>query len=128
MLNAFDFVSHVRQDSEFFLEFPPQRVARLLSFFNLSAGKLPLQRHGLVPRPLAHQQLAVFHDKACDHALHILGTSGSVACSALATGSTQLVKVKANAATPVEHCSSNSCSPNSWLSTRKYIRAESTIT
>ena len=117
--------------SEFFVQFPAQGIARLLAFFNFSPGELPLQRHGLMSRALAHQQLAVFHDEARDHALHIVDTSGGVAlavCSALATGSTQLVKVKANAAMPAEQRSSSSCSPNSWLSTRKYMRAESTTT
>ena len=97
MLNASDFVSDGGQDSEFFFQFPAQGGAGLLSFFNLSAGKLPLQRHGLVTRALAHQQLAVFYDQCCDDALHGAGTL--VACSALATGSTQLVKVKAAAPT-----------------------------
>ena len=95
-------------------------------FFDLSAGELPLQRHGLVARALAHQQLAVFNDEACDDALH--GSVTLAACSALATGSTQLVKVKANAATPVEAAQVpvrarriRDC-PD-----RKYMRAESTI-
>ena len=45
---------------KFFFQFPPQRVARLLSFFNLAAGELPFQRHDLVAGPLAGQDLVVF--------------------------------------------------------------------
>ncbi len=71
VLNPSDFVSDVRQDSEFFFQFPAQGIARLFALFDLSARELPLQRHGLVPRALAHQQLAVFHDEACDDALHV---------------------------------------------------------
>ena len=126
VLDARDFVADGCQNPEFFFQFPAQSVARLLSFFNLSAGKFPLQRHGLMTRALAHQQFAVFHDQGCHDALHTWGTLD--ACNALATGSTQLVKVKAKAATPREQRNSSSCGPNSWLSTRKYMRAESTTT
>ena len=106
-----DFVADGGQNPKFLFQFPAQSIAGLFAFFDFSAGKLPLQRHGLVPRALAHQQLPVFHDEACDYALH--GSVTLAACSALATGSTQLVKVKANAATPVEQRSSSSCEPNS---------------
>ena len=60
VLNACDFVPDGRLDPEFFFKFPPQRIARLLAFFDLAPGKLPLQRHGLVTGSLAYQQLAIF--------------------------------------------------------------------
>jgi hypothetical protein len=123
MLNALDFVADGRQYPEFLFQFAAQGVARLLALLDLAAGELPFERHGLVPCALTHQQLAVLHDQPCNHALHEAGTVA--AWRALATGSTQLVKVKANAATPAAQRSSRVCGPKAWSSTRKYMRAES---
>src|SRR5258708_912079 len=126
MLHARDLIADRRLDSQFFFQFPAQGVARLFAFFNFSAGKFPFQWHGLVTRALAHQQLAIFFDHGGDDPFHKL--AAVLTCSALATGSTQPVKVNAKAATPVEHKSSSSCSPKSWLSAKAYMRAESTPT
>src|SRR5947209_17005867 len=70
VLYACEFVSDGCRDAEFFFELAAQGVARLLAFFNLSTGKFPLQRHGLMARALANEQLAIFLDRGCDDALH----------------------------------------------------------
>ena len=108
MLYTGQFVANVGPDSEFFFQFPAQRIPRLFPFLNFSARELPLQGHSLMARTLAHEQLVFLQNQGRDDALH----GGEVACRALATGSTQLVKVKAKAATPVEQRSSSSCSAN----------------
>ena len=100
VLNPCDLIADRGDDPELFFQFAAQRVARLLTLFDLSAGELPLERHGLVSRALANQELAILFDEGCDDALHRPGVAE--ACRALATGSTQLVKVKAKAAMPVE--------------------------
>ena len=100
VLNARDFVADGGLNSQLFLQFAAQGVARLFAFFDFAAGKLPFQRHGLMAGPLADQELAVLHDQCRYNSLH--DWAAVLACSALATGSTQLVKVKAKAATPVE--------------------------
>ena len=131
MLNALDLIADGCHDSQLLFQLAPQRITRLFALFNLTPGKFPLQRHGLMPRALAHQKLAVFFDQACDYAFHgegnyscglevgveislevgCEGSSKEAVCTALATGSIQLVKVNANAATPGEQRSSNSWLP-----------------
>ena len=43
VLNAREFVADGGLNSQFFIQFAAQRVARLLAFFDLSAGELPFQ-------------------------------------------------------------------------------------
>ena len=124
MLHARDLIADLGMDSQFLFQFTPEGIAWLLTFFNFSAWKFPLQRHRLVARALADEYLPQLHDHRSYNPFH--GFDTVPACSALATGSTQPVKVKANAAIPGEQSSSNSCSPNSGFCSKKYIRGEST--
>jgi hypothetical protein len=54
-------------DSELFFQFALERRNRLLSFFNLAAGKLPLQRHRLILGALANENSVVAHDQCGDY-------------------------------------------------------------
>src|SRR5215469_1762990 len=112
-------------NAEFFLEFAAKRVSRLFAFLNLASGKLPLQRHGLVARALAHEDLAVSDDEACHDLLHWDDTVSEAWTRA---GSMQLVKVKAKAASPGPQASSSVCSPKSCPSTSAYMRGCCTTT
>ena len=75
MLDTGNLVADGGRNAELFFQFTAQGVARLLALFNFSAGKFPLQRHRLVPRALAHQQLSLLHNEPCDHALHFSAAS-----------------------------------------------------
>src|SRR5437879_5095282 len=70
MANACDFFTDPRINPQLFIEFAAQRVPRLLAFFDLAAGKLPFQRHGLMPRPLAHQNFVILQNQSRNHAFH----------------------------------------------------------
>src|SRR5205807_8938270 len=70
MANACDFFANQRVNPKLFIEFAAQRVPRLFAFFNFAAGKLPFQRHGLMPRPLAHQNFAILQNQSRNHAFH----------------------------------------------------------
>jgi hypothetical protein len=56
--DACHFVLDLGIDPQFFLKLAAQSIARLLSRFDLAARKLPLQRHGLMLRPLAYEDLS----------------------------------------------------------------------
>src|SRR3954468_479861 len=74
---------------------------------------------------LADEELVIADDEAGGHLLH-RATSwlGEETSSAERSGSTQLVKVKAKAASPgCVQMSSSVCVPKSWLSTTRYMRA-----
>jgi hypothetical protein len=70
MNDAGNFYAYLRPDPEFFLQFPPHGIARLFAFFDLASGKLPFQRHGLVPRPLAGEDAVIFQDQRGDDSFH----------------------------------------------------------
>ena len=93
MLNPFHFVADGGEDSEFFFQFAAKRSAGLLSFFDFSARKFPLQRHSLMTRPLADQQLAVSYDQARHYALHERVTAA--VCKVLAKMVAQVELVRA---------------------------------
>src|SRR5258708_37587890 len=97
MLHTGDLIADLGMNPQFFFQFAPQSIPRLFTFFNLSPGKLPLQRHGLMSRPLADEYFGIFFNHRCYDPFHDSKTVA--ACRALATGSTQLVKVNAKAAT-----------------------------
>jgi hypothetical protein len=80
-------------DSQFLFQFPSQGIAGLFAFLNLASGKLPLERHGLVPRALAHQQLALLLDHGGDdpfHKLEVVATRIELAKEALVPRPLQL--------------------------------------
>ncbi len=54
-------------DAEFFLEFARERLLGAFAVFDLAAGKLPLQGHGLVGSSLANQDQAITNQKARHH-------------------------------------------------------------
>jgi hypothetical protein len=62
VLNAREFVADGGLNTQFFIEFASQGIARLLPFFDLPAGELPFERHSLMPRSLTDEQLAILHD------------------------------------------------------------------
>src|SRR5438552_17064907 len=70
MANACNFFANQRVNPKLFIEFAAQRVPRLFAFFDFAAGKLPFQRHGLKPRPLAHQNFAILQNQSRNHAFH----------------------------------------------------------
>jgi hypothetical protein len=57
--DARDFVANLGVNAEFLFQLPAQGVAWLLPGFYLPAWEFPLERHGLMPGPLADQDLAV---------------------------------------------------------------------
>jgi hypothetical protein len=57
-------------DPKFLFQLPPQGVAGLLTLFDLASGKLPLERHDLVPGPLAGEDLVLLRDECGDDAFH----------------------------------------------------------
>lgn len=63
MDDASDLGAHIGDDPELFFQLTPHGIAWLFAIFHLAAGKFPLQRHGLVPRPLAGQNQVVFHNQ-----------------------------------------------------------------
>src|SRR6185369_13916200 len=113
-----------RANSQLLVQFPLQSGHRLLAYFDLAPGKLPLQRHRLVLRPLAYQHLRSIDHQGGDHLLH---ERTARACPAGSKASTQLVNVNAKAAIPAWKHSSRVCVAKSWLSTSRYIRAFSTL-
>ena len=70
MLDTGQFVADSGVDSKFFFQFAAESGAGLLAFFNFSAGKLPLKRHGLMSRALAHEQLVIFHYQSRNDTFH----------------------------------------------------------
>jgi hypothetical protein len=64
-------VGYARTDSganaELFLQFTDQCLLGTFAWFNLPAGKLPLQRHGLVGAALADEHQAIPNQQACNH-------------------------------------------------------------
>ena len=60
--DAGNFVADGGSDSEFLIQFPPQSVAGLFTFFDFSARELPFQWHGLMARALAYQHFTVLHN------------------------------------------------------------------
>ena len=70
MVNAGYLVADGGFDPEFFFQFAPHGVARLFAFFDLAAGKLPLQRHYLMACPLASQNLTLVNDKSSNYPFH----------------------------------------------------------
>src|SRR6185369_524453 len=123
MSDSGDFIPDLRADPQFLFQFTPERITRLLAFFNLAARKLPLERHGLMAGPLTNQKQIVLHDKRCYDVLHKARGSFD---AAMRSGSTQLVKVKAKAAKPGGQTSSNSWKPNPGSSTSRYMRGSCT--
>src|ERR1700680_3625699 len=67
-----DLITDLGMDSQFFFQFPAQGVARLLAIFNFSPREFPLERHGLMPRALADEQLAILFDHGCYDPFHNL--------------------------------------------------------
>ena len=121
MADAGDFVANGCIDAQLLFQFATQGVARLLPFFDFSAGELPLEGHGLMLGALANENLPVSDDESGHHAFH--HRDSTVAAAAVREGSTQLVKVKANAAMPAGQRNSRVCFPNSGLFTSAYMRA-----
>src|SRR5690348_15024502 len=70
MANARNLLANPRVNPKLLVQFAAQRVPRLLAFFDLTAGKLPFQRHGLVPRSLAHQNFPILQNQSSNHAFH----------------------------------------------------------
>jgi hypothetical protein len=70
VLDTGQFVADGGVDAEFFFQFAAKGGAGLFAFLNFSAGKLPLERHGLMARSLAHQQLVIFHNQSCNDTFH----------------------------------------------------------
>jgi hypothetical protein len=126
MLNASDLVADCGVNTQFFVEFAAEGIAGLFSGFYFSTRKFPLERHGLVARALAHEDLAILHNQSSDNALH--EWTETPAGTPATLGSTQLVKVKAKMASPVGQISSSEWVPKSELSTRAYMRALETGT
>ena len=52
-----------RRDAQFFFQLPAQRVLEFLIGLDLSAGKFPLEGHGLVSGALADQDLLLPHNQ-----------------------------------------------------------------
>lgn len=55
------------RDSQFFLEFPPQRSFEILARFHLATGKLPLEAVGVGVMPLADEDPVAFHQDTRGH-------------------------------------------------------------
>jgi len=70
MDDAGDLRADLRYDPQFFFQFPTHRIARLLPFFDLASGEFPLERHRLVPRPLAGEDEAIFQDQRSYDSFH----------------------------------------------------------
>ena len=71
MLDACHFVPNNRSNAKLFIQFAAQGIAWLLAFLNFSAGKFPLQRHGLMPGALANQDSFIFPDKRGNNSFHV---------------------------------------------------------
>jgi len=63
LLNAGHLVADAGVDSDFFFQFPPEAVARLLARFRSCRRETPLQGHRLVLGALADQELAFAEDE-----------------------------------------------------------------
>jgi hypothetical protein len=72
MDDAGNFYANLRHDPEFFFQFPAHSIARLFAVFDLASRKFPFERHGLVPRPLAGEDQAIFHNQRGYNSFHVI--------------------------------------------------------
>ena len=81
-------------NTEFLVQFPAERIARLFALFDLAPGEFPFQRHGLVTGALADQNLVILEDQRGHHVFHdrrgALRTAGHIR-SSIAIGCSGLV-------------------------------------
>ena len=57
-------------NAQLFFQFAVKRIPRLFTFFDLAAGKLPFQRHGLVAGALADQYFPVLKNQSRYDSFH----------------------------------------------------------
>ena len=76
VLDTGQFVADGGVDAEFFFQLAAKGSAGLLALLNFSAGKLPLKRHGLMARALAHEQLVIFHYQSRNDTFHARPRNG----------------------------------------------------